>query len=187
MYKSIAFFLLLITSMSTTAQFKQPLLFDFGTEGCGDCDWFVVVDGVMGGNSTGTATTHDKSISLSGTISLENNGGFSSIRSQFGDYDLTKYSRVKIRYRNQGHTFALTLNNHRRYFMPRYKFSLPDSKGEWREQVIAFKDFSKVRLGEVLGGTPTEEELSTVIRFGLISDEKKSGKFELDVDYIRFE
>lgn len=173
--------------MPTSAQHQDPMNINFGKEGCGDCGWFSVVDGVMGGKSKGRITIQESSLSLAGTISLENNGGFSSIRNEDGNYDLSVYSNIRIRYRTVGHSFAITLNNHREYYMPRFKHPLPATKGKWREELIALREFSKVRLGETLGGEPTQIELSSIIRFGLISNEKKAGEFELEIDFLKFE
>ena len=58
-------------------------IFDFHKE-ADTSNWYVVVDGVMGGESTGNFEIDEGGYGLfEGEISLANNGGFSSIR-----YDL---------------------------------------------------------------------------------------------------
>lgn len=64
---------------STTAA-TEPAVFDFST-GIGAEGWQVVNDTVMGGVSNGDATWADGVLTFSGALSLENNGGFASIRS----------------------------------------------------------------------------------------------------------
>ena len=61
----------------------NPYLIDFGKEK-GGSEWNVIVDGVMGGLSTGKATFTDNTVQFTGNLSLENNGGFSSYRMPFG-------------------------------------------------------------------------------------------------------
>jgi hypothetical protein len=78
---------------------SAPYIIDFGTAKDG-ADWRVIVDGVMGGLSTGKATFTKNSVVFTGSISLENNGGFSSYRMPFGEYDLSAYKKVEIRYRS---------------------------------------------------------------------------------------
>jgi hypothetical protein len=78
----------------------KPLSYDFGKDAGND--WRVIVDGVMGGLSTGNVAVLENSMVFTGSISLENNGGFSSLRAPFGKYDLSDYSAVEIRYHTHG-------------------------------------------------------------------------------------
>ncbi|RBP51702.1 CIA30 family protein [Arenicella xantha] len=159
--------------------------FDFGAEQ-GVLDWRPVFDQVMGGESTGQLTVSADHLQFSGLVSLQNNGGFASLRSPTADYDLSKFQMVTIRYRASGQSFALTLNQHAEYFKPRFKAVLPHRDGEWHTDTIAFDEFMEVRLGERLAGRLTEQALRHTIRVGLISNDKVAGQFELDVDYIEF-
>ena len=62
----------------------SPMTFDFGTKNsAASRDWRVINDGVMGGLSQGRALLTEESILFEGEISLENNGGFSSLKSPF--------------------------------------------------------------------------------------------------------
>lgn len=149
-------------------------------------DWYVVLDRVMGGASDGELHFTDKGAVFSGFVSLANNGGFASIRSAFGDYDLSCFSAVEIRYRLVGQGFWVTLNNYKRYYMPRYKHAIAVTGAEWKTSVLKFSEFDKVRLGEILAGRPSNRELSEVIRLGFISNQKTAGEFKLEVDYLKF-
>lgn len=161
------------------------LRFDFGAEQ-GALGWRPVLDQVMGGRSTGELSVQSTSLHFVGFVSLENNGGFASVRSPTGLYDLSMCEHVSIRYRALGLGFALTLNQHSEYYKPRYKAGLSSNNGEWQTDTIALRDFNKVRLGERLTGQPSQHELANTIRIGLISDQKAEKEFELDVDYIEF-
>lgn len=158
---------------------------DFGTA-CDTCDWFVVVDGVMGGLSEGKVTKTSESIIFKGEISLKNNGGFASYRNQYGTYDLSSYKEVTIRYKSTGQNFAFTLNNYRRFYNPNFKQELPVTNSVWKEVTLALSSFKKYRLGNLLSGHPSQEELANVIRMGFISNDKKASEFMIEIDYIRF-
>lgn len=177
--KAITVFVSLFLMSST------PYEIDFGAS-CAHCDWYVVVDGVMGGRSDATATETADSLVFKGTISLENNGGFASYRSPYGSYDLSAFKEVHVRYKSTGQNFAFTLANYRRFYEPNFKASLPVTNDEWKEVVLSLSNFKKYRLGTLLSGTPSQEELANVIRLGLISNDKKASLFKIEIDYIRF-
>lgn len=63
---------------------RPPALFDFGAGATAD-GWNVVNDTVMGGVSSGQLTTDDGMLVFTGELSLDNNGGFASVRSPLID------------------------------------------------------------------------------------------------------
>ncbi|MGA0878352.1 MAG: CIA30 family protein [Ilumatobacteraceae bacterium] len=67
------------TSTSSPASAAKPL-FDF-VSGDSDAGWNVVNDTVMGGVSSGRLAVEDGVLIFSGELSLDNNGGFASVRS----------------------------------------------------------------------------------------------------------
>ncbi|WP_405203543.1 CIA30 family protein [Dokdonia sp. LLG6352-1] len=174
--------LLITTTMNTT-----PLSFDFGTT-CNTChDWFVVLDGVMGGLSTGSIEQTKESVIFRGSVSLENNGGFASLRTPYQSYDLSGYTTVTVRYKSTGQDFGLTLNKYKRFWRPNYKINLPITQGEWKTVTYNLADFGTYRLGQPLEGHPDKEDLADIIRIGLISNTKAATDFEIEVDKIIFE
>ncbi len=162
------------------------LSFDFGTS-CGKCnDWFVVLDGVMGGLSTGELQVTENSFILSGEVSLENNGGFASLRTPYATFNLSDYHTVTIRYRSTGQDFAFTLNKYRRFWYPNYKTNLPITNGEWAKVTYTLRDFGKYRLGRKMQGTPDTDDLAKIIRLGFISNTKQATSYTFEVDFIQF-
>jgi monofunctional biosynthetic peptidoglycan transglycosylase len=174
-------FLILFTFMATTSQ-----KIDFG-KGKDGRSWLVVNDGVMGGLSEGNAQLTDNSILFQGNVSLDNNGGFSSLRSQFSNKKLEQYKEVKIRYRSSGISLAMTLSVSRRWYVPNYKTSLAGTEGEWKTVTLPLKDFRKHYIGRPMNETLNKDAQESVMRFGFITDEKKYGSFEFEIDYILFE
>ena len=59
--------------------------------------WRIVNDGVMGGLSSSKAIVKDDKIIFSGNVSLENNGGFASLRSQINDFNFENFSGIEIK------------------------------------------------------------------------------------------
>ena len=69
----------LLASVEASLQESSKLLFGFNSE-VEKLPWRIVLDGVMGGLSTGNIEVDSGVMSFTGQTSLQNNGGFSSIR-----------------------------------------------------------------------------------------------------------
>ena len=158
---------------------------DFG-QTTGGQDWMIVNDGVMGGLSRSTAMFTENGLLFKGTLSLKNNGGFASIRSGKGQFDLSKYSTVKIKFRSTGRNFALRFANSERYFRPNYKHYFSSSTGEWEIVELKMSDFKEYTMGQISGSTVSKNKLENIMRIGIILSDKKEGPFELEIDYIEF-
>ena len=159
---------------------------NFG-ETTGGQDWMIVNDGVMGGLSQSTATFTDNSLLFKGTLSLKNNGGFASIRSGKGKFDLSKYGTVKIRFRSTGRDFDLRFATSELYFKPNYKHSFSSATGKWETVELKISDFKEYTMGQISGSTINKDVLENILRIGIILSDKKEGPFEIELDYIEFE
>lgn len=148
-------------------------------------NWRIINDGVMGGLSKGAAQKSEDFIEFSGEVSLENNGGFSSFRAPYGRYDLSKFEKLVIRYRSTGIKVGFTMNMDQRFWMPYYKYLLPNSE-EWTEIEIPLKDFDLYQLLNKTGNKLNSDDLEKVIRIGFITSEKKGGPFKFDVEWVKF-
>lgn len=163
--------------------FTTGLTLDFGKE---TRDWQVVNDTVMGGRSQSGVRYTKKSVVFKGTVSLENNGGFASLRSPYGTWDLTPYQTLTIRYRSTGFDMAWTMNNERPFYRPVFKGTLPNTKGVWKTTTFELRALAAYSLGNPLGYNVSNKELKEIIRMGFISNEKRAGDFELEIDHITF-
>lgn len=165
--------------------YDKPIEIDFGSEKSGQ-GWQVINDGVMGGRSQGKALMLKNSILFQGKISLENNGGFSSLRSTFRNRDLSAFKEVELRLKSKGQTFAFTLETSDRFYQPNYKYLLELEGDDWETINIDLKSFDQYRMGQATGKKIDPALLSKIIRMGFINTGKKAGDFSLEVDYIKF-
>ena len=73
----------------------NKIVFDFS--GQSPFEWFSVNDNVMGGISKGQVErTKQETMKFLGRLSLKNNGGFSSVRSQIPDFTLAGYDGLML-------------------------------------------------------------------------------------------
>ena len=163
---------------------SEEYTIDFGQNGGND--WMIVNDDVMGGRSTSQAYLTDDYLHFEGDVSLENNGGFASIRSRYGKMDLSVFDKVTIRARGSNRKFALTLNNSRAWYKPNYKFEFTPKGDDWQEFTIPINEFKESSIGRFTGRNFPKSKQAQVIRMGIILFDKKAGPFELEVDYIKF-
>jgi hypothetical protein len=141
----------------------------------------------MGGVTQSKLQYTENSMVLNGTISLDNYGGFSSIKTNFNTFDLTEYDGVKIKYKSTGQSFAITLEDSKNWTMPNYKGAIRSSdSNKWYEAIIYFKDFKQYQIGEPTGKKLTKPVLENIVRIGIITTEKKEGPFSIEVEYIEF-
>lgn len=180
--KRIFFFLLLLFAQIVISQENK---IDFGSLKQGH-NWAITNDGVMGGLSQGETWMRGDGMVFSGKVSLRNNGGFSSFKSPFKSRDLSKCTKIVIRYRAKGYKMGFTIEMDRRWFLPYYKRDLEATAWKWVEEEILFSEFVKYSVGRKRPGTPTVDELKNILRVGFITNEKRAGKFKMEIDYIEF-
>ncbi|MHC4292119.1 MAG: CIA30 family protein, partial [Planctomycetota bacterium] len=94
---------------ATASETAGKPLFDFSEESVAD-QWISVNDNVMGGISEGQfRITDDKTLEFSGRLSLENNGGFASIRTKPRDLNINGYDTIGLRLKGDGRTYYFNL------------------------------------------------------------------------------
>lgn len=151
-----------------------------------ELDWRIVDDRVMGGRSRGKmAISADGILSFSGNLSLENNGGFSSVRSGNVTLDLSDAEGLIVRVKGDGRTYEAHLSTLARFRGGEITFvgMLPTKKGEWTEVKVPFSELEGDFRGRRLEDAKFDP--SEVRRITLELVDKKPGAFELQVDWIR--
>jgi monofunctional biosynthetic peptidoglycan transglycosylase len=155
-------------------------------DGTENMKWTVVDDGVMGGLSQGRLSPSQAGIiTFSGTLSLENNGGFSSFRSGDVALDLGSDLGLLLRVKGDGRTYQVRLATDARYRGMEVSFSaeFATTKGEWIEVKVPFAEFKGSFRGIDL---PDQKfDPSKIRRLGILLGDKKQAPFELEIDYMR--
>ncbi|CAN5239272.1 CIA30 family protein [soil metagenome] len=162
------------------------VLADFRAAESGGRDWRIVDDGVMGGLSKGNVSfTEADTMVFQGEVSLENNGGFSSVRSGTVDLDLGDDQSVKLRVKGDGRTYQLRFTTDARYRddAVAFKAEFPTAAGEWTEVELPLDSFTGSWRGSELPDVPFDPSKIEGITF-LIGD-GKAGPFSLEVDWVK--
>ena len=144
--------------------------------------WRVVNDVVMGGVSNSKIVLDENGNGVfSGHVSLENNGGFSSLRHQFSNLNVSKYSKFVILIKGDGKNYQFRVkSNINEYHSYKYEFS---TNKNWQKIEIPFKDLKATfrgRLLEMPSFSSTELE-----EVGFLISNKKEEDFKLEIDYIK--
>ncbi|WP_338409874.1 CIA30 family protein [uncultured Flavobacterium sp.] len=144
-------------------------------------DWRIIDDGVMGGKSRGDFYINsDGNGVFEGTVSLANNGGFSSMRYVFDKINLSDQTRVVIKLKGDGKTYQFRikdkLNSYYSYITT-FKTS-----GYWEEVEINLKELYPSFRGRQLNLPNFKSDSFEEIVF-LIGNKKKES-FKLMIDKI---
>jgi hypothetical protein len=130
-------------------------------------EWEGFSDQVMGGVSTMSsgieALDGGYGLHMTGSVSLENNGGFVQVRlplGKEGNLDASEYSGVAVEARGIGDDYYLHLRTPRT-FLPWAHYAAPLPVGEeWRRIEVPFSSFEpKYMVG---GGSPNVERLNSI-------------------------
>jgi len=119
----------ILMSLIMATTLSSLVLFDF-TENKDTGNWMVVNDGVMGGLSKGTfAASGNGTAVFKGTISLENNGGFSSVQYNTGKIDVEGFTTLELHLKGDGKKYQVRIQeNSSDYFSYIYTFQ---TSGAW--------------------------------------------------------
>jgi len=159
-------------------------LIDFEEDAAGR--WFVVNDGVMGGRSSSTLRPGVPGIAVfEGYLSLENNGGFASVRMVLGRPALAGADRLILRVRGDGKRYQLRLRPGRRVDGVAYGRSFVTEAGQWTVVELPIASFEPTFRGFRPRSVPRLDP-AEVGQVGLMLTDKQEGDFRLEVDWIGF-
>lgn len=153
--------------------------------GHADARWFSVNDDVMGGVSNGRFETEAGVGRFVGALSLDNNGGFATIRSPGRNLDLDGYDGLLLRVRGDGRRYGFSvLPTDRRYEVNTWRVDFDTVAGEWQEVRVPFSSLVRQVMGRRFPeSAPLAASRIKSLAFS-ISDKNES-PFLLEVDWIR--
>ena len=159
---------------------KASLIFDFNTT-ADISKWRVTDDVVMGGRSTGNFQLNAEGYGLfSGKVSLENNGGFSSVRYYFPQKETTGFNKFVIRLKGDGKQFQLRVKAMQdEYFDYIILFA---TTGEWQTLELPFDKMVPSFRGQLLNRPPFPG--TSMLEIGFLIGNKKAESFALELDEI---
>ncbi len=147
--------------------------------------WQVVNDDVMGGVSTSQVhVATDGTLVFAGTVSLDNNGGFASVRSLPARHDLAGCDALVVRVRGDGRRYKFTVRTEGGSESAIYQAAFTTKEREWEEHRLAFKDFLPTFRGRVLAGEPPLDP-ARITSVGFLISDKQAGPFRLEAAWIK--
>jgi monofunctional biosynthetic peptidoglycan transglycosylase len=146
--------------------------------------WYTLDDNVMGGISSSTVEIADTGVlSFSGNMSLENNGGFSSVRSEWYPINLTSTDGVLLRVLGDGKMYRLRIHSESTGNSIAYNAIFETTPENWKLVYVPFSSMVPTYFGTVVdvGRLDTRN----IGSFGFMLSDKQPGEFDLHIDWIR--
>ena len=153
--------------------------------------WTVTNDNVMGGISTGGLIYLDKTSRFRGKLSLEHNGGFSSIKrsieSPIHEIDSADHETdsAELIFVGDGRTYQLRFTTSKEGNRFQYKHDFETIKGQQLNKTFHFNDFQAVFRGRLLSDAP-ELKAQDIKQIGFLIADKQPSSFELDLIQFQF-
>jgi len=146
-------------------------------------DWRIINDTVMGGKSKAVFYLNKENNGVfEGTVSTENNGGFSFLRHRFKKLSISKFSKVLILVKGDGkrYQFRMKSNKNDQYsYITYFK-----TTNKWQLITISLTDLIPIYRGRKLKMSNYEGE--KVEEIGFLIGNKKNEPFQLLIDTIKF-
>ena len=180
---------ILLTACTVPAQQPDPsaerVLCDFAEPDEGG-RWRTVLDGVMGGRSTGSFEVRDGRMVFTGVLNT-NGGGFSSVRRRGGlDLGVDGEVGVHLRVRGDGRKYTLRLRQPtaQRRYAASYRTQFETRAGDsWQDVYVPYSALRPTWRGRDLDLPPVDP--SKVDELGVSIDDKIDGPFRIEIQQIR--
>ena len=143
--------------------------------------WTIEDDVVMGGRSQGAFSINEAGNAVfSGEVSLENNGGFSSVQRDFDPIDISQHRAVVLGLKGDGKRYQLRIEaSPNACHAYAYDFQ---TSGAWQAIEIPFADMYAIRHGDRLDLPNCPGQ--TLTRIQLLIGNRQAESFRLEIDKI---
>ena len=161
----------------------NPLLFDFSDSTSVDA-WNAIDDRVMGGISH-SCLRYDPAghAVFEGTVSLEQNGGFASVRSSSGTRGKPGATFCVIEVRGDGKQFKLSLLTDDGFDSLNYQASFAPATRDWQTVRLPLTAFRASFRGRNVPSAPALDP-SRIRQVGFMVAGRQAGPFALDIRQI---
>jgi NADH dehydrogenase [ubiquinone] 1 alpha subcomplex assembly factor 1 len=161
----------------------SKVLFDF-TEASAVQAWTAIDDRVMGGVSR-SSLQHDPAghAVFKGTVSLERNGGFASVRSSPADRSLRGATSYLIEVRGDHKQFKLSALTDGGFDTVNYQVTFTPAGSAWQTLNLLLSEFHATFRGRAVSGAPPLDP-ARIRQVGLMIAAGQAGPFELHIRAI---
>ncbi len=152
--------------------------------------WYRVLDGVMGGRSSGRFELRDGRLDFRGVLNT-NGGGFASVRSRERSVSLRGLEGIRLRLRADGRRYSMRLTQGGARGGVTYQADVPtvaspgsdaSEPGPWESVWVPFADFTPRWRGRQLDLPPLDPE--RVVGLGFTLADGVDGPFRVELDEI---
>jgi len=146
--------------------------------------WRITNDGVMGGRSKGQLIFEKDHGVFTGNISLDNNGGFSSVF-RYLEQPPSGYELVTIDVQGDGQSYQLRLIVYLNGYRLAFKHDFETIAAQRQKLTFTLSDFKASFRGRIINNAPSmsSQDLKEI---GFLMTKKRPGKFNLGVFTIEF-
>jgi len=147
--------------------------------------WEIINDAVMGGVSASRVSiTDNKAALFQGVLSLENYGGFASMRTHPREFDLAGFNGLMIRINGDGKDYRLRLRTDTSYEGIAYQAHFSTEQDHWIIVRLPFDIFIPVFRGRIIEDAP-QLDIAAIQRIGFMVADKQEGPFRLEIEWVK--
>ena len=161
---------------------KKSVMVDFSAKET-PLTWQTVNDDVMGGISTSRFAVVEGVGQFRGALSLENSGGFASVRSTGPIPVLPGCEALVVRVKGDGRKYQLRVRT-KTGGRADYRAEFQTKKDEWQEHRLSLKNFVPTWRGDTLTDAPPLDP-ATIESIGFLLGDKTAGSFALDIQWVQ--
>lgn len=147
-----------------------------------DLQWRCVNDTVMGGVSSSRIEPDGEALRFSGTLSLDNNGGFTSVRTDPAELSLAGVAGFRVRVVGDGRAYDFTV---RRSDVPirggSYRVRIETTAGEEQTFELPLSAFQATAFGRPISAPPLAAAPERISSVGFLLADKQPGAFALEI------
>lgn len=173
---------LLLAAILSAQAGGSAAMIDFSTPGEEE-RWYAVNDGVMGGVSRGGLTVEEGVGVFSGSVSFENDGGFSSVWRRPARYELAGTEALRVRVRGDGKTYRVRLTTPGLPDGVSYQLPIETTAGTWTDHELPYEAFEPRFRGRRVNAPPLDP--TKIREVGLLIADGQEGPFRLELEGFR--
>jgi len=168
---------LMFIALTSNASDTIPLLDTNGKTS--KIKWNIVNDTVMGGRSSSRWSKNSSALSFEGFLSLENNGGFASVRHDLNNINLSSTEGIFIKVKGDGRKYQFRIRSQASRWA-NYSQEFKTKKDIVQSFFLPYKDFKPSWRGRSVRNVPTLTG-KDVRGIGFLLGDKVQGKFKLEI------